>query len=303
MKAFIPIDITDDILVSSTISEPSETEPLWSSTKTYAEDELVSVIETNSHLVYTAKRTNLNKPPATSKDDWFLKGKTNRFRMFDWNQRDPSVGSSEDMIIIRPKQRINSLMVELQADYIDITVTDGSCNNVIYQMSKSLLKRNVSTFYEWFYVPFVYEKKIVVFDIQPVSDPIIKLTVRSNDGSNEILRLPIGFSIDLGVTQFSPVLDMDNYSKVVRDGFASATFYPAQSIPKNEYKIVSNRNRVNVLRKFREDVGSKAAVWSALDDMDYEYTESLIIFGFVRDFNIEIPHNEYTLTSLYIEGI
>lgn len=151
VKAFIPIDITDARFVSSTIAEPDITEPAWNSGTTYAEFATVSVITTDSHLLYESlQSTNLNKPPATSPEWWILKSNTNRFRMFDWNQGTGSVGDSPLTTVIRPGKRINAVMLEgLKAATAELTVQDGIGGPVVLSIEKDLLARHATTPFEY----------------------------------------------------------------------------------------------------------------------------------------------------------
>ncbi|SFN10092.1 hypothetical protein, partial [Nitrosomonas communis] len=160
MKAFIPIDITDARFVSSTIAEPAAAEPAWNSGTTYAQDAEVSVITTDSHLVYKSLVAgNNNNPPASSPDKWFLKGYTNRFRMFDWNQGNPSKGLSPVTVTVKPGRRINAVMLEgLRAATVAITVQDGVGEPTVLTINKDLLNRHATTPYEWCFSPFVYDK-------------------------------------------------------------------------------------------------------------------------------------------------
>ena len=304
MKAFIPLEITDNRFVSSTIDEPAPNELSWDDTVAYKEFDQVSVITANSHLVYESLTSNTDKPPADSPNDWILRGKTNRFRMFDMNQGNPSIGTSPMVVVIRPGQVINALAIELKATLMDVTVTDGIGGKVVYTIDGYLLDRHVTTYYQYFFAPFVYNKIVSSFSIPPVKDPVITMRLEDPSGTVEVSRFAVGNSIHLGATENqNPTVDSDNYSKIEWDEFGKSTLTPVPSIPTTDQKIFLKSSRLNLIRQFREDSNATAAFWSALDDKKHDYAESLAIFGVYRNFQIDLTDPNIPVINLSLKGI
>lgn len=304
MKAFIPIDITDAMLVSSTVAEPDGAEPAYNPATTYAEFAQVSVITMDSHLVYESLVSGNLGNAVTDKTKWILKGNTNRFRMFDWNQGNPSIGQSPMTVVIRPGKRIDALMLEgLKASMVDITIRNGTDGDVVFTLDGYLLERNVTTFYEFFFAPFIYIKSFATFEIPPIPDPVIYVTLSDPSGTVELSRLAVGQSTYLGPIQWNPVSDTDNYSEIERDKFGRATMTPIPSTPLAEVKLEPDANKTNMIRQFKEQANARAVVWSALDDIDSPYREALVVIGFYDNFRIDISNHEFTVIDLSIKGI
>lgn len=312
MRAYIPFEITDEKIVSSSIAEPANNEPIWSSTTTYAEFAQVSVISTNSHLVYESLEDgNVGNNPVTTNTDvlktgakWILKGKTNRFRMFDYNQGNPSVTSSPLTVVLRPGRRIDALTLELKAAELDITIRNGIDGPTVFTMDGYLLERNVSSFYEYFYSPFVYRKLVTTFAIPPVPDPVIYLTLSDPSGIVEVSRFAVGLSVFLGTSMnTSPVADSDNYSEVTWDDFGRATLKPVPSIPKVDVQLFAPAIKTELIRQFKSQSEAKAVVWSGLDDLEDPYTQSLVLFGVHRSFPLDLSDPEMVVINLSLKGI
>ncbi|WP_430229948.1 hypothetical protein [Nitrosomonas communis] len=305
MKAFLPIDITDARFVSSTIAEPDAAEPAWNSGTTYAQDAEVSVITTDSHLVYKSLvSSNLNNPPATSPDKWFLKGYTNRFRMFDWNQGNPSKGASPLTVTIKPGQRINAVMLEgIKAATAAITVKDGVSGPTVLTINKDLLNRHATTPYEWCFSPFVYDKVTATFDVPPVGDPVVTITLTDPSGTCELSRFAVGQAILLGDIEWNPVSDAENYSEITWDAFGKATLTPVPSQPIIELELATEANRVNTVKQFRDQANAKAVVWSGLDNLDHVYAESLVLIGVYQRFPIDLSNIKQAKINLTLKGI
>jgi hypothetical protein len=304
MRAFLPYPITDSKLISSTIAEPDASEPAYSAEVTYAEFDQVSVIDTDLHLVYESLVAGNIGNPVTDETKWILKGNTNRWRMFDYNQGNPSVSTSPMTVVLRPGKRIDAIMFDgLKASLLDLTVKNGIDGATIFTLDGYLRSRNVNSFYEYFFAPFTYTKAVANFHIPPVADPVIYLTLSDPSGFVELGRLAIGSSIDIGSIQWNPIVDSDNYSKIEWDDFGKATLTPVPSIPTNDLKILVKKNRLNAVRQFRDLANAKAIAWSGMDDIEHPYQEALILFGVYRNFQIDISNQAEAEINLSLKGI
>lgn len=311
MRGTIPYVITDDMIVSSSIPEPAENEPTWDLDVTYDEFALVSVVTENSHLVYESlvsdnaghnpQLTNSDVVPAVSAK-WKYKYRTNRHRMFDYIKGDVSVATSPFKLVLRPKKRVDTIsFFDLKATDLDITVRNYD-PSAVYTLDGFLLERNVTTIYEYFFAPFVYVKKVATFNIPPIPDPVIEITLSDNSGTVEVGRFAVGQSTYLGAIQWNSVVDFDNYSKINWDEFGKAELIPIPSVPSNQQKVLVDAYRLNLVRQFRELANAVPVVWSGLDDMDYHYTESLLIFGIYDSFQIVEVNNGFSELNLSIKG-
>ena len=303
MRAYIPYTITDSMIVSSSVTEPASNEPVYSATTTYAEGAQVSVITANSHLVYESLVAgNLNNP-VTDITKWILKGNTNRWRMFDYNQGNPTVAPSPFTLVLRPGKRVDSLTLELKATTLEVNVNKGIGGPLVYTLDGFLQERQATTFYEWLFSPFSYRRMVSTSNIPQTPDPVITITLTDPSGFVEISRLAIGQSTFLGNIQWEPIIDADNYSKIEWDQFGHATLTPIPSIPISEQKIVVENNRLDIVRRFRDEVNGRAAVWSGLDDINGVFSESLIIFGVYRSYQLDLSNPAFSVLNLSLKGI
>lgn len=295
VKAFLPIDITDDMLISSTIAEPDASEPEWDSTTTFSEGALCSVITANSHLVYESLQAgNLNHiPDKTLKTWWILKSYTNRFRMFNWYQGNPSSGQSPMTVVIRPKRRINALVLEgLKAAGLEVSIRNGIDGPVVYTIDGWLLSRNVSTFYEYFYAPFVYDRIVSAFDIPPIPDPVISVTLTDPSGICEIGRFGVGLSMDIGIVDWNSVSEDGSYSDVTFDSSGWPTLTPNEGASSLDMQIELDANRVNSVAQFKKMIKNKPVFWSAMEQVG-SYSQMHVMIGIPERFRI-IPQNHKT---------
>lgn len=307
VKAFIPIEITDVRLISSTIPEPAAGEPLFSIGGTYNEFDQVSVVSANSHLLYeslidTNTGNDPTTPPATPPIPWELKSFTNRFRMFEWNNGLPSTGNSPLTTVIRPGSRINAIaLLGVSARTASLTVQDGVGGPVVYSLDQDLLARHAMTPYEVAFSPWVYDNVVTTFDIPPVSDPVVTMTLTDPSGTCDIGRFAVGMAADIGAVDWGSVREDENYSSITYEaGFAK--FEPVPNIPVLELPIEIDTVRVNRARQFKEQSNGKAVVWSAINNLD-ALREMHVLIGPYQRFRISTANLILTKIDLTIKGI
>lgn len=305
LKAYIPIEITDERFVSSTIPEPYDDEPLWNSATTYVEFQKVSVITANSHLVYEALNLtgNLNKPPATSPTFWALRGKTMRHRMFDWNQGEVSIGKSPLTVVIRPRQRISSItLFGVKASVLELVVTDGIGGPIVYTLDAQLLSRYVTNYYEYFFSEFIYDTVISTSNVPPVADPVVSVTLYDPSGWCEPGRFAVGMHTDLGEVDWESVFEEENYSEITRDAFGRVTLNPIPSIPTLEMVVGANAHDTNRVIQFKRMTDAKVAVWSALQSVE-AYRQMHVLIGIHKRFKITPKNHKTAQIDLKLEGV
>lgn len=299
VKAFLPIDITDDLLISSSIPEPDPDEPLWDTTTPFAEGAWCSVISANSHLVFESLIAgNVNNDPLKTNTDvvpastakWIKRSYTNRFRMFNWYQGNPSRGQSPLTVVIRPKRRINALVLDgIKASVLELTIKNGMDGPEIFTMDGWLLSRHASTFYEYCYAPFVYDSVVSSFEIPPIPDPVISVTLTDPSGICELRRFGVGLATEIGMIDWNSVSEDNSYSDIEFDSSGWPTLKPNEAPSSLEMQLELDAPRVNAVAQFKKTIKNKPVFWSAMEQVD-AYSQMHVMVGIPERFRI-IPQN------------
>lgn len=304
VKAFLPIDITDDRLVSSSIPEPDEGETPWDELTSFGLEAVTSVIAANTHLLYgSAAAGNLNHPPATSPDWWVKKSYTNRYRMFDWYRNKPSIGKSPLSVVIRPKTRINAIVLEgLKANLLEIIVRNGIDGPIVYTLHADLLARHVTTPYEYCFAPFIFDKVVSTFNIPPVADPVIAVTVEDPSGTCEMGRFGTGMTVDIGDVDWQTVIEDENYSEMDWDKYGTATLTPIPSLKGLEMVTEIDAVQSNVVRQFKQISEARPVFWSAMHNIE-AYKEMHTLIGVHERFKVVTKNHRTAEIDLKLRGI
>lgn len=306
VKAFVPFEIQDIHLVSSTIPEPHPDEPEFVLGNTFNEFSLASVINPNSHLVYESLQSgNTGKQPGTAaaKDWWLKKSYTNRWRMFDLYSTQPSFGQSPTTVVIRPGRRINAIvMVGIKATLLELVVRDGLNGPIIYTFDAYMLSRQGFGWYGFLYAPFVYDRTVSTFNIPPVSDPVIEITLQDPSGICEIGRFGTGMSVDIGEVEWNTVSDDGSYSDIKIDSSGWTTLEPVEGPSELQMTLEIDANKANAVMQFKRLSKNKLVMWSAMEGIE-SYRQMHVIVATPETFKISTKNHRKASIDLSLIGI
>jgi hypothetical protein len=304
MRVIPPIVITDGILTTSSIAEPSAGETLWSSATAYAVGTVV--ILTSTHRKYECLVANTNFSPDVNltgtAPKWLDVGPTNKWAMFDAYRNSPSTATSSISVQLTPGKRIDSIaLTGVQADIATITLTVGGVTKYTY--TEPLVARRTTTWSNYFFGTFTYIPSLVRFDIPPYSSAVITITL-TKTGTVQVGSVVIGTSVYLGSTQYNATSSNLNFSTITRDAFGNATLIPRRAVPKTDQTLFIAKELTNSVRDVRTSLNAVPAIWSGLDDNTTDaYFEAFLILGIYKEFSINVDQPEKATITLQLEEI
>ncbi len=298
-----PIQVTDSNLVSSDVTEPSTGEAVWNASTNYSLGQVV--IRTTTHRKYENTIAGVDSGlPENTPTRWLDIGPTNKWAMFDQNRNMATTATDSMTVSISPGKRINSLaLLGVQADSVTVTMTVGS--TVVYgPLTKNMNGRLTTRWSEYFFGEFEYNPTLLLLDLPPAAGAVV--TVKFDNPSQPVAcsGIILGSKIYLGKIQYNAKSDSLNFSKIERDEFGNSLLIRRRTIPKTSQTLWVDKANVNNVRKVRENLNAVPALWSGLDDdTGNDYSESLLIFGIYKQFEIDIGHPQVATVNLELEEL
>lgn len=280
MKVIPPIAITDAILSSSSVAETDHAE--WSSGTTYPAG--ARVIKTATHKVYESVAAgNIGHDPASDAAAWITVGATNRWAMFD-----EAVGSATEAT--------GSIVVTLAPGACDaIALLDTDADTVRVQSVVS-----GSPVYDETQTRGPGRSSLLFLDIP--SDPAAVVTVTlSASGPSvpvEVGTLIVGTMIDLGLTEAGPSIGINDFSRRDTDDFGVTTVVERGWAKRMSIRSKVATDEVDAVQNRIASLRAKPALWIGEEGYD-----SLVIYGFFKDFSIDLPLATVSFCTLTIEGL
>lgn len=299
MKIINPITWAASMLTSSTVAETDYT--AWSNATAYVVGD--KCILTSTHRIYEALVNNTNAQPDTNltgdTPKWLDLGATNRFKMFDDKFGTQTTATTTMTVVVTPGLVIDSLaLLNMVGDSVVISCTDPVAG-AIY--SKTIPLQTDIGVWDWktyFMAPIVAEDDIIVSDLLPYRLQAITITI-TGTGTVAIGNIALGAYVDLGGTQLSPKIGIVDYSKKDADEFGNTVIVERAYSKRFSAQLVVESSFVDQLAGILASIRAKPVVWVGSDS---KYA-SLIVWGFMKDFEIDIAYENISYCSLTVEGL
>jgi hypothetical protein len=180
---------------------------------------------------------------------------------------------------------------------------DASYWTVVTGYVFDLNTRQVADAYDYAFEPFSTDTARVVFDVPPISDVVITVTLSATAGNVKLGGIVVGTYIYIGEAQYEAGNDGLNFSTISRDLYGNATLVKRRTLPKTSQQLVLPSYRVNKAMAARVLLNATPALWTGLDDASEYYFDMLTILGVYKQFEIKARNMDKAVINLELEEI
>lgn len=169
---------------------------------------------------------------------------------------------------------------------------------VIYFQEESLNASLIDNWYDYFYKDYTLLTEAIFQNI-----PIYTRTRITVCVAGDVVRCGIvfaGTSTDIGTTQYGASAGIIDYSKKETDEFGTTTFIKRAFSKRMNVNLILPSNNLYLVQKTLSDIRATPCIWIGSDSDIYK---PLTMYGYYKDFSLEIPYPEYSYCSLQVEGL
>jgi len=294
MKVIKPRPYDPAMRVSTTATEAVSA---WSSSTTYADGDQTHA---DGSIWESLAASNTANAPATSPSWWIKLGPDNRSAMFDSQVSTQTVQASGPLEVVLDTGAITALgMVGISGGQVDVEMTDGASGPVVYQRSISLDASVVTDWFDYFFAEFDFSTEVVLTDIPPYTDSRVTVSI---DGGSAVGcgALVFGSVHDLGVTEHGATAGIVDYSRKDTDEFGNTTFVQRAFARRVSARMLIPNSRLRAVQRTLSGLRATPSMWIGTERIGYD---PLIVFGWYRDFSIDVQYPTHSYVSLEIEGL
>lgn len=302
MKLINPVAVTDAMLTSSTA--PENDYSAWSSATTYAIGD--KVIRTQTHRIYESLvASNLNNVPEDNltgtTPKWLDIGPTNRWAMFDNVVGTSTTIATPLTVVLQPGQVEGLALMELVGDTLTVTMKDAAGGTTVYSNTVDLDGSIISGWYDWFFEDYVQLTDVVLTDL-PAEYPNCELTINLSISSGNVSCgvCKFGGVLTVGATQWGANVGITDYSKKDTDTFGNTIIVERSYAKREDFKIEVDPVEFNKIFRTLAALRATPVVWIGTE---VEGFLPLIVYGFYKDFNIDVAYHSLFYCTLEIEGL
>jgi hypothetical protein len=301
MKLIKPTAITTAMLDSSTAPETDYT--AWSSVTAYSVGN--RCILTSTHRIYECLIANTNASPDVNliglTPKWLDIAPTNRWAMFDNVVGTVTTLASPLTVVLNPGAVSGLALLGLVGRVATATLKNAPGGAVVYTKAVDLDGTIITSFYDWFFEPFVQLTDVVFTDI-PLHYVAPELTVSLTATSGNVVCgvCKVGEAITIGGTEYGATAGIVDYSVKQRDAFGNYSVVERSFSKRNTFKVETDLLDFNRIFKALTSVRAIPCIWIGTEEPFYE---PLLTYGFFKDFSIDVAYPTMNLCSLEIEGL
>jgi hypothetical protein len=275
---------------------PETDHPAWNPATSYTVGD--RVIRATTHKVYEAILAGVNAGlPENTSARWVAVGSTNRWRMLDSEVGSVTSASGSLTVVLSPGYATALALLEVDAQSIAVEVRDTS-GAIIYSTTRSLDPSVLLDWYAYFFTDPVSRSEIVFPGLYIGTGYTVSVTLTG--ATVECGALVIGEATDLGATEYGATLGIVDYSRKETDEFGVVTITRRKYAKRLTAKLAFERERTNRVFRTLAALRSTPCVYVTSDALDYE---SLTVFGFYKDFRIDVAYPTHHYCTLDIEGL
>lgn len=291
MKILKPVKINEGNIESSNTSEDF---PDWSA-GSYSENDTV----VHNLSIWESLSNDNTDEPSESSLEWLRIGPSNFWAMFDSSVSTQTVKSSGSLVVeLRLSDVINSIaLLNLSGNKLTVEIEDD-IDGLVYEKEVELDATVILDWQMYFFEPTLQLRDIVLTDLPLYGGALIRITIESDDVA--IGELLLGRTYEVGGTQYGLNFGVRDYSVKETDSFGR-TFFRERDFSKRMSPTVFIKNSsLNFTSRLLTDIRATPTVFIGSEDPRFE---PLIVYGYLRDWGIEIPYPEDSLLRLEVEGL
>lgn len=299
-------DIVTNGLVYSNIPEPDSGYPAWNSATTYNVGDQVSYLHRN----YSSLRaSNLNFNPLTDTTTpayWLDVGPDNRYAMFDNVIGTSTSCASSNITVVIKNGVVNGIsFMQMNVANIQVSLTDGS-NNIVYSKSIDLSSGVILDWWQYFTLPIKRTTDFILTDVPTYLSGVLTVVMTAPSGTISCGNMVAGTIFDFDQNGFnansvqaSPTIGIIDYSVKTVDAFGN-TFVVERNYKKiMSVKMVIDNSIVDSVASTLASVRATPCVWIMAGNL----YQSGIVYGFYKDWSVEIAYATKSYCTMDIEGL
>ncbi len=279
----------------------------WNSATAYIVGDRVIRTTATTHKVYERVVAGTTATaPESDPVNWIAVSPTNRWKLFDESPSTITTNSDTITYILKPGRSNSIALLELDASEIAINVYIN--DELTYYAYNDLVDNStIGDWYQYFYEPFYYQTSLSVTDLLNAAlleltasnDMIVTITIRKPSTTVGIGALVLGIVYELGKTQNGMSLGIIDYSRKDTDDYGNTILVRRKYSKRIQATFFLYSNRVDTVSNLLTQYRATPVVWIAADA---QYN-SMVVYGFYRDWNIGIPNNIGSTCNIEIEGL
>ncbi|MBO9649608.1 MAG: hypothetical protein J7605_13940 [Variovorax sp.] len=292
MKVIIPTPITPATLSYSNVVD--EALPAWDMVAAFIVGDQVI----HERRIWEAVQDGTGVVPRANPEYWLDIGATNTWAMFD--QRVGSQSKGPTPIVVKLRAGIISDVAILNVDAELVEVALDHAGETVWRDERDMRTSEVITdWFEYFFAQFRARTDVSFANVPPYLEGELTVTISKPVNDVAVGEIIVGQSRIFGVTQISPHLSINDYSRKEVDAWGDYFVVERAFSKRMSANVLVDNILVDEVCRLLAKYRATPLIWNGND----ERFGALIVYGFYKSFSVDIAHYTHSFCTLEIEGL
>jgi hypothetical protein len=300
-------------IVSTNVVESADT-PWTAVSATYTLNATVKYLNIR-YVCVLAYTSAINYPNAVGSTFWVSLGPTNVWAPFDTQTSTSATVNEATMIYrLKPNTPCNGLAVIGITGALSVNLsvyTNGGA--LVGSFTQNLDNTPITDWYTYWTADFQVASDVyfgaypqtdgsVGLDLAGLSDAEYLITItRSTGGTNVTCAgIVVGKSYQIGDVQYGATSGIIDYSIKSTDTFGTTTLVRRAFAKRASYTLMIDNTQLRLVHSLLSSLRATPCLWCGVSDVTYT---PLTVWGFYKDFSINVAYPTKSTYSLEIEGM
>jgi hypothetical protein len=296
MKLIRPTTLTDAMLTSSTV--PENDYAAWGSGTAYTVG--ARVILTATHRRYEALAASTGVNPASDPTKWLDIGPTNRWAMFDDRVGTATTRAGSLQVVLAPGATDGVALIDTNAETATVTLTVSGSPLYSKTQSFNFGGTAIDNWFSWFFEPVGRKSSLLFLDV-PVYEAGVLTVTMIRDNPVDLVScgtLLVGRQFTIGDTEHGADIGIIDYSRKETDQFGVTSVVERAFAKRMTARVVMPTSAIDDVARTLASLRASPVLW-----IGSESFESLTVYGFYKEFSIDLAYPTVSYCSLTVEGL
>lgn len=312
MTAATPVTRAADVFTPSATDLPGGTGPSGGVLYTTATDSTAAWVAGTTYVAgvqvqYDRSRyqslqaSNIGRQPDTSPTWWARLGPANNWAMFDDQVSTQTVQAAGPLRVALQTGAMDALAVlGVEADRVRLVVQDGAGGPVVYDQVQGMAADAVTSWFDYFFNDPTYRRTQALFQgVPPFGSSVATLTFSGS--AVKVGQVSYGRVRSIGGLRYGARAGIKDFSRKDTDEFGVTTFVRRANSKYLTGTLEVEKTAINQVHNLLTSLTATPVVWIGSEDV--YYSDTLLVYGFYRDFYASIDYPTLSIYSLEIEGL
>lgn len=279
-----------------TVSNAGAADAEWMASTSYALGNRVFLSATGK-TYECVQEPALDKNPATEALYWLVTAPSNRWSMYD---------SETSTVTVTPGNLTTTLTIPGRVNAVaffgvigsKIVVTQLSADGALLAQFSKVLQTQPADWYEYFFAVAEQIPDVVFIGLVPSSGSRLEIEIT---GPAACAAVVAGNTFDLGDAQWGATTSIIDYSRKTTTADGVQSFEPGRFSRRMSVRLEQPRERYPAVQRALEAVRATPCVWLGVPGS--ETYSPMTIYGYYKDFSLEVAYPTKHLCSLEIESL